>query len=157
LRGRDITDAWKNGIEAYKGTTVAGFPNLFIIAGPNTGLGHTSMVFMIESQIAYFMDAFRRMREQGWASVDVRPEVQTAYNAKLQRKHTGGVWSSGCRSWYLDARGRNTTLWPGFTFVFRRQTARFDAGAYVVRKAAPSEAYAVEPAPGGPRTAESTT
>jgi cation diffusion facilitator CzcD-associated flavoprotein CzcO len=155
-RGRDISDAWKNGIEAYKGTTVAGFPNLFIIAGPNTGLGHTSMVFMIESQIAYFMDAFRRMRKERWASVDVRPEVQVAYNEKLQQKHTGAVWSSGCRSWYLDARGRNTTLWPGFTFVFRRQTARFDAGAYVVRKTL-SGGYALDQSPRGPRTAESTT
>ncbi|HVW30309.1 MAG TPA: NAD(P)/FAD-dependent oxidoreductase [Polyangiaceae bacterium] len=156
-KGRDIVDTWKNGIEAYKGTTVAGFPNLFILAGPNTGLGHTSMVFMIESQIAYFMDALRRMQVSGWASVDVRPEVQAAYNEKLQRKHTNGVWSSGCRSWYLDARGRNTTLWPGFTFVFRRQTASFDAHAYVVRKTAPSEAYALPPAAHGPRTAESTT
>lgn len=156
-KGRDIVDTWKNGIEAYKGTTVAGFPNLFILAGPNTGLGHTSMVFMIESQIAYFMDALRRMQASGWASVDVRPEVQAAYNEKLQRKHTNGVWSSGCRSWYLDARGRNTTLWPGFTFVFRRQTASFDAHAYVVRKTAPSEVYALPPAAREPRTAESTT
>jgi cyclohexanone monooxygenase len=82
--------------------------------------------------------------------------VQAAYNENLQRKHTGAVWASGCRSWYLDARGRNTTLWPGFTFVFRRQTARFDAGAYVVGKTVPSEAYAVDPAPREPRTAEST-
>jgi cation diffusion facilitator CzcD-associated flavoprotein CzcO len=136
--GRDITDAWANGLEAYKGTTVAGFPNLFIIAGPNTGLGHTSMVFMIESQIAYVLDALDRMRKNGWASVDVKPEVQAAYNADLQNKHTGAVWASGCRSWYLDARGRNTTLWPGFTFVFRRQTAHFDEQAYVIGKVAGS-------------------
>jgi cation diffusion facilitator CzcD-associated flavoprotein CzcO len=132
--GRDIMDVWANGIEAYKGTTVAGFPNLFFIAGPNTGLGHTSMVFMIESQIAYVIDALDQLRKNGWASVDVKPEVQTAYNTNLQNKHTGAVWKSGCRSWYLDSRGRNTTLWPGFTFVFRRQTARFDAGAYVIER-----------------------
>jgi cyclohexanone monooxygenase len=76
------------------------------------------------------------MRKNGWASVEVKPEVQTAYNAVLQNKHTGAVWKSGCRSWYLDARGRNTTLWPGFTFVFRRQTASFDAQAYVIEKVA---------------------
>ena len=155
--GRDIVDAWRDGIEAYKGTTVAGFPNLFLIAGPNTGLGHTSMVFMIESQIAYVVDALRRMRTGGWASVDVRPETQTAYNATLQRKHTGAVWSSGCRSWYLDGRGRNTTLWPGFTFVFRRQTARFDERAYVIRKAVSFEADVSERAASGRRTVESTT
>jgi cyclohexanone monooxygenase len=134
--GRDITDVWEGGLEAYKGTTVAGFPNLFFIAGPNTGLGHTSMVFMIESQIAYVMDALDRMRKNGWASVDVKPEVQAAYNANLQNKHTGAVWKSGCRSWYLDARGRNTTLWPGFTFVFRRETATFDAAAYMIESIA---------------------
>jgi cation diffusion facilitator CzcD-associated flavoprotein CzcO len=157
--GRDIVDTWKNGdgIAAYKGTTVAGFPNLFILAGPNTGLGHTSMVFMIESQIAYFMGALARMKGAGWASVDVRPEVQTAYNEKLQRKHTNGVWSSGCRSWYLDARGRNTTLWPGFTFVFRRQTSRFDAAVYVIRKTVPADVYALPARAHETRTAESTT
>jgi cation diffusion facilitator CzcD-associated flavoprotein CzcO len=132
--GRDLAELWESGLEAYKGTTVAGFPNLFFIAGPNTGLGHTSMVFMIESQIAYVVDALRGMRRNDWVSVDVKPAVQAAYNANLQKKHAGAVWKSGCRSWYLDARGRNTTLWPGFTFAFRRQTARFDESAYVIEK-----------------------
>ncbi|HEX3596152.1 MAG TPA: NAD(P)/FAD-dependent oxidoreductase, partial [Polyangiaceae bacterium] len=154
-RGRDITDVWANGLEAYKGTTVSGFPNFFFIAGPNTGLGHTSMVFMIESQIAYVVHALRRMRDEGWASVDVRPEVQADYNVELQRKHTRAVWSSGCRSWYLDARGRNTTLWPGFTFNFRRQTSRFDPRAYVIQRAPAVSAVGV--GHGEPTTAQSTS
>jgi len=133
-RGRDLAEHWESGLEAYKGTTVAGFPNLFFLAGPNTGLGHSSMVFMIESQIAYVLDALRQMREKGWLSVDVLPEAVTAYNARVGTRHTGTVWQSGCRSWYLDARGRNTALWPGFTFAFRSQTARFDAKAYAIEK-----------------------
>ncbi|HEX4339219.1 MAG TPA: NAD(P)/FAD-dependent oxidoreductase [Polyangiaceae bacterium] len=154
-KGQDITAAWSNGLAAYKGTTVAGFPNFFFIAGPNTGLGHTSMVFMIESQIAYVVDALRHMRDEGWASVDVRLDVQDTFNDVLQEKHTRAVWSSGCRSWYLDARGRNTTLWPGFTFVFRRLTSRFDPSSYVIMKA---RAELLAPSLGrAPGTAESTT
>jgi cation diffusion facilitator CzcD-associated flavoprotein CzcO len=153
-KGRDIVDAWASGLQAYKGTTVSGFPNLFLIAGPNTGLGHTSMVFMIESQITYVVDALRRMRDKGWASVDVRPEMLTAYSEGLQRKHTHAVWSSGCRSWYLDARGRNTTVWPGFTFTFRRQTARFDAAAYVIERQPIADEVAVGH---GPAAVQSTT
>jgi hypothetical protein len=110
-----------------------GFPNLFKVIGPNTGLGHSSMVFMIESQIAYVMDAIRQMDERAIASVDVRPDAVVAFNAELQEKMKGTVWSSGCASWYLDARGRNTTLWPDFTFRFRRRTRRFDADAYELR------------------------
>jgi len=154
-KGRDITDVWSSGLSAYKGTTVSGFPNFFLIAGPNTGLGHTSMVFMIESQIAYVVDALRCMRQTGLSSVEVKADVQAAYNERLQRKHTRAVWSSGCRSWYLDARGRNTTLWPGFTFAFRRQTARFDAGAYLLGRDA--ESLTVNHRLHERRTAESTS
>src|SRR5262249_6850139 len=92
--GRDLAEVWEAGLEAYKGTTVAGFPNLFILAGPNTGLGHSSMVFMIESQIAYVLDALRNMREHGWTSIDVRPEVVSSYNAKLGLRHAGTVWQT---------------------------------------------------------------
>ena len=128
--GRDLADVWRDGPEAYKGTTVAGFPNLFFLVGPNTGLGHSSMVFMIESQVAYVMDAIRQMRQHGWARVEVEPEAQAAYNRELQARSRRSVWMSGCASWYLSASGRNTTLWPDFTFRFRRLTRRFDASAY---------------------------
>jgi hypothetical protein len=117
------------------------------------------MVFMIESQIAYVLDALAQMRGRGWAAVDVRPEVAAAYNEKLGLRHAGTVWQSGCRSWYLDARGRNTALWPGFTFTFRRQTARFDAGAYAIEKSAVSTAADARVAvvdTGGPQAVEST-
>src|SRR2546429_2216037 len=109
--GRLLAEAWRDGMQAHLGTTVAGFPNLFIVPGPNTGLGHTSMVFMIESQIAYVLDIMRAMDERGVGAVDVRPEVQAAYNAAVQEDMKGTVWLSGSASWYLDAPGRNRTLW----------------------------------------------
>jgi len=128
--GLDLVDAWKTGVEAYKGTAVAGFPNLFFILGPNTGLGHSSMVYMIESQVTYVVDAVRQMLANGWRAVDVSVDAQAAYNRALQARQVGAVWATGCKSWYLDERGRNTALWPGFTFRFRRETRRFDRDRY---------------------------
>jgi cyclohexanone monooxygenase len=117
-------------MKAYKGTAVAGFPNLFLLVGPNTGLGHSSQVFMIESQIAYALDAVRHIERTGDV-VEVRGEAETAWDAGVQRAMGRTVWTTGgCASWYLDERGRNTTLWPGSTWRFRRQTARFDPAAY---------------------------
>jgi cation diffusion facilitator CzcD-associated flavoprotein CzcO len=134
VRGRGgvlLGDAWKDGMAAYRGTTIAGFPNAFMITGPNTGLGHTSIVYMIESQIAYIMDAVRKLERRGAAAFDVRPEVQAAYNDELQRRLTRTVWNSGgCKSWYLDGNGRNSTLWPSFTFRFREQTSSFEEADY---------------------------
>jgi cation diffusion facilitator CzcD-associated flavoprotein CzcO len=136
MRGRDgalLSEVWGQSMSAFLGTTIAGFPNAFMITGPNTGLGHSSMVYMIESQIAYVMDALRTMDERGAAAVEVRPEVQSAYNDELQAKLGGTVWSTGgCKSWYLDSTGRNTTLWPSFTFRFREQTRTFDPADYVL-------------------------
>ncbi len=135
LGGVRLGDAWRSGMSAYLGTTIAGFPNAFMITGPNTGLGHSSMVYMIESQIAYIMDALRTMDRLGVDAIDVRPEVQDAYNEELQRRLARTVWSSGgCKSWYLDASGRNTTLWPSFTFRFRARTRRFDPTDYVLHR-----------------------
>lgn len=133
VRGRDgrrLGDAWDDGPRAYLGTAIAGFPNLFLLIGPNTGVGHTSMVYMIESQIAYVLDCLRRMRRERLQVVELRVESQRAYNDELQRRMRGTVWTSGCASWYLDAHGRNSTLWPGFTFEFRRRTRRFDVERY---------------------------
>ena len=130
--GRDLDAAWAGGAEAYLGTSVAGFPNLFLLIGPNTGLGHSSMVFMMESQFAYVMDALRTMKKERLKLVDVRPEEQAAYNARLAARFPRTVWSTGCTSWYRTKSGRNTTLWPGYTFEFRLATRRFHRGAYEV-------------------------
>ncbi len=128
--GRTLADVWRDSPQAYLGATVAGFPNLFLMIGPNTGLGHTSMVYMIESQLTYVLDCLKLMERRGVKTVEVRPEVQQAYNDAIQRRLQGTVWLSGCKSWYLDAHGRNTTLWPGFTFEYRWRTHRFDTASY---------------------------
>jgi cation diffusion facilitator CzcD-associated flavoprotein CzcO len=128
--GRDLNDAWRGGAEAYLGTTVSGFPNLFVLIGPNTGLGHSSMILMIESQVAYVVSAIETMRARGLTRVDVRQDVQTKYNDRIHERLKGTVWSTGCTSWYRTRNGKNTTLWPGFTFEFRLRTRKFDASAY---------------------------
>ena len=130
--GRSLIDQWRaHGAQAHLGTTVPGYPNFFLLAGPNTGIGHTSLVFMIESQIAYVIGALRATDARGASTVEVRSEPFETYNAELQAKMTRTVWNTGgCASWYLDAEGRNTTLWPDFTWKFRRRTRRFDAEHY---------------------------
>jgi cation diffusion facilitator CzcD-associated flavoprotein CzcO len=130
--GRLLRDVWREqGMAAHRGTTVAGFPNLFLLLGPNTTLGHSSQVVMIEAQIGYVLDALKTMRKRGLASVEVRQEAQDAWNERLQRRLTGTVWNAGnCKSWYLDEHGRNPSIWPTYTWRFRRQTRRFDASEY---------------------------
>ena len=132
--GRTLADAWRtDGMSAYKGTTISGFPNLFQIVGPNTGLGHSSMVFIIESQIAYILSALQKMGERGIAAVEPRLDSQRTWNKDLQHRMQRTVWNSGgCASWYIDANGKNTTIWPDFTFNFWRQTREFDPAAYTL-------------------------
>jgi cation diffusion facilitator CzcD-associated flavoprotein CzcO len=135
VRGRDgraLEDVWDGSPRAHLGSTVPGFPNFFIMLGPNTGLGHNSMIYMIESQIAYVMDALRELREQGADIVEVRPEVEARHHEEVQRRMQGTVWNTGCTSWYQDAKGNNPTLWPDWTWQFRRRTARFNAAEYVI-------------------------
>lgn len=132
--GRTLADVWADdGMRAYKNTTVSGFPNLFLLAGPNTGIGNTSLLVMVEAQVRYAVSALRWLREHGAASVDVRRESLDAFSAEVQRRMPPTVWSSGgCSSWYLDGHGRNPTMWPDFTFRFVRMTRRFDVEAYRV-------------------------
>jgi cation diffusion facilitator CzcD-associated flavoprotein CzcO len=135
LRGRDgrtMGDLWREqGMQGLRGTTISGFPNLFMLVGPNTGLGHNSIVFMIESQIGYVMDALNTLDARGAVACDPTPAAQTAFNETVQRRMRNTVWTQGgCASWYLDAHGRNTTLWPGSSWTFRRATRRFDPTEY---------------------------
>jgi cation diffusion facilitator CzcD-associated flavoprotein CzcO len=131
--GRTLAEHWRHsGMAAYKGTTVPGFPNLFMLVGPNTGQGHTSMIFVIESQVAYVRDAVRRLRAAGLASVEPTQAVTDGWNRSLQKRMRRTVWTTGgCQSWYLDTHGRNTTLWPRSTVDFRRRLATFDADSYL--------------------------
>lgn len=136
--GRSLEDSWAGSPEAYLGTTIAGFPNLFFLNGPNVGIGHTSLVFMIEGQIEYALAAMLQARRHGWRALEVRADAQARYNAAVQRRMQRTVWvTGGCQSWYLDRNGRNSTLWPSVTWPFRQRTKRFDAEAYVVERAAP--------------------
>jgi cation diffusion facilitator CzcD-associated flavoprotein CzcO len=130
--GRTLAEVWDEGTVTNRGCTVAGFPNLFLLVGPNVGVGHTSMVYMIESQLAYVLDALRTMDDEGLAVLETTPQAQAAYRELIARRSRGTVWTSGgCRSWYLDRHGHNTALWPDFTFRFRALTRRLDRADYV--------------------------
>jgi cation diffusion facilitator CzcD-associated flavoprotein CzcO len=128
--GRTLSEIWRGSPQAYLGTTVAGFPNLFLFYGPNTNLGHNSIVYMLESQMTYVLSALDAMDERGAACVEVRPQVQDVFNEEMQERLQGSVWNSGCSSWYLDRHGRNSIQWPGFTFEYRRRTRRFEPADY---------------------------
>jgi cation diffusion facilitator CzcD-associated flavoprotein CzcO len=128
--GVELGDAWRDGMQAYLGTSVAGFPNLFLVIGPNTGLGHNSMIFMMEAQYRYILGAIGYLARSKSRSIDVKPDAMRSFNADLQRRMRGTVWETGCSSWYQDARGKNVSLWPGFTFAFRLLTARFKPKHY---------------------------
>ena len=144
VRGRDgrlLDEVWQGSPRAHLGTAVAGFPNLFLLLGPNTGLGHSSMVYMIESQIAHVMDALRVMDHRGADTAEVRAEAEASYNDDLEERLRGTVWNTGCASWYLDRTGRNATLWPDWTWRFRQRTAHFDPADYILH------ARSTEPAP----------
>lgn len=136
--GRSLAQVWsETGMQHYKGTTAPGFPNLFCLAGANTGIGTTSLVVMIEAQLAYLVDALRWMARTRVRAIDVRDEAFVAWNADVQSRLAGTVWSTGgCTSWYLDAHGRNPTLWPDYTWRFCLLTRRFDPEVYEVVEAA---------------------
>jgi cation diffusion facilitator CzcD-associated flavoprotein CzcO len=138
--GRTLADTWgEHGMAAYKGTTVPGFPNLFFLVGPNTGLGHSSMVFIIEAQVDYVRDAIKTMNLHRYAAVEPRPDATREWNDDLQRRMRRTVWNTGgCSSWYLDSSGRNTILWPRATFTFRSLLSSFDVAAYDVQAPTPT-------------------
>ncbi len=136
IDGHTIADAWKDGISAYLGTTVPGFPNLFILLGPNTGLGHNSMIFMMESQYNYLVDAMGLLARPGVAALDVRQEAHDRFVAEMRERTRETVWASGCNSWYLAEDGTNFTLWPSWTFEYWWRTRELDRDAYrIIREA----------------------
>lgn len=134
--GMELADAWRDGAATHLGITVAGFPNLFLLAGPSTGLGHSSIVFMIEAQLHQVLGALRLMRRRGADAIEVRPEVQAASYEDVQRRMQRTVWASGCESWYRSNDGRIDTLWPGSTVSYWWRTRRVDPGAYRLSAAA---------------------
>jgi cation diffusion facilitator CzcD-associated flavoprotein CzcO len=131
LGGRRLPEAWPDGAQAYLGITVAGFPNFFMLYGPNTNLGGNSIIYMLEGQIGYVLGALRALAAERLAWLDVRPEVQDRFNDWVQSASRTSVWETGCHSWYTVS-GRNTNNWPDYTFLYRNRVRRFDLAAYRV-------------------------
>ncbi len=135
IRGREgltLAETWGGTMKAHLGTTVSGFPNFFLIQGPNTGLGHSSVLLMIESQIEHVLSALRYIEGRGLAAVEPTPEAQAEFVRQVDSRMSGTVWSQGgCSSWYLDATGRNSTLWPGFISAFKHRVEHFEPSEYV--------------------------
>jgi cation diffusion facilitator CzcD-associated flavoprotein CzcO/acetyl esterase/lipase len=146
--GRELNEAWRDGAEAYLGMTVPGFPNFFMLYGPNTNLGHNSIVYMLESQVEHVMRCRRAMQVVGAAAVEVEPTRSRRYNERLQRRLAGAVWQ-GCNSWYRDRHGRNSANWPGFTFSYRALTRYTSLLAYRFSSPVPGQpdSLAIVPPP----------
>ena len=143
--GLDLNEAWRDGAAAYLGMTVAGFPNFFMLYGPNTNLGHNSIVYMIESQIAHVMRCIQAARRLGAAAIEVDARRYRAHALQMREALRRTVWN-GCTTWYTDANGHSTTNWPGFTFTYRWQTRHSSLAAYrFERPRSPSLGVAVAP------------
>jgi cation diffusion facilitator CzcD-associated flavoprotein CzcO len=129
--GADLSVRWlRDGPEAYLGTSIADFPNFFMLVGPNTILGHNSMIYMIESQVQYVADCLRELERRDARTMNLRADVQHKFNTEIQRDMQRTVWASGCHSWYQTKAGKITAIWPGFTFTFRRRTRRVRSSEY---------------------------
>ena len=124
LQGQELNQAWQGGAEAYKGMCVSGFPNLFILYGPNTNLGHNSIIYMLESQFRYIVQCMQTLRHRRLRYLNVRAEAQSGYNQRVQHSAKRTVWAQGCSSWYLTDEGKQTVNWPGFTFAYRHLTRK---------------------------------
>jgi cation diffusion facilitator CzcD-associated flavoprotein CzcO len=148
VRGRDgrtLAEHWDGTLTALRGTAVAGFPNLFFVLGPNTGLGHTSVVLMAEAQAGYIRQALEHVERAAVGAIEPSRDAQDAWNAEIQRKSAGTVWlNGGCHSWYIDRNGKNSTLWPDHTFRFFAAMKRFRPSEYRV---VPASVPAPAPAP----------
>jgi cation diffusion facilitator CzcD-associated flavoprotein CzcO len=142
--GQHLYEQWlTTGAEAHYGITVSGYPNLLLLVGPNTGLGHNSIVHMIESQLNYVLDYLRLLDGAGESAfLDVKPDAQDAYNQAIQQKLRSTVWASGCQSWYLNTQGKNTTIWPDLASAYRKATRRVNPADYEVgfsKESAPAD------------------
>jgi cation diffusion facilitator CzcD-associated flavoprotein CzcO len=131
--GLSLAEHWKDGMAALRGCTVDGFPNLLLIIGPNSGLGNSSMILIIEASVNYAAEYLRALGETGAVALDAKPDAVRSWNTEMQRRMSRTVWTTGgCESWYLDSEGRNTTAWPGTTAEFRRATRRLKLEEYDV-------------------------
>jgi cation diffusion facilitator CzcD-associated flavoprotein CzcO len=130
LGGRSLADDWKSGAEAYYGISVSGYPNLYQLVGPNTALGHNSIIFMIESQVHYVLECLRELKTRGADYMVLDAAEQQRFNDRVQQALKGTVWSSGCKSWYQSADGRNFTIWPWSTWRYWLETRKVHPERY---------------------------
>ena len=134
-QGRTLRDAWASGPTAYHGISVAGFPNLFTLMGPNTGPGHTSVLVYTEAQMDYARQAIQACVEKNIKSVTMRDDKQAEFNEELGKKMERTTWGGGGSSWYYTKDGRNTTLYPGFATEYVLSVRKFDLDDYAVKTA----------------------
>jgi cyclohexanone monooxygenase len=131
--GVSLAERWRGSPQAYLGTSVHGFPNLFLLLGPNLGTGHSSAFTIIETQVRYVASALTELRSRSWPVVDVRASVQAAFNSSVQAALQRTVYNAGgCTSYYLDANGRNSTMWPWSTVRMMRRIRSFEPSDYVI-------------------------
>jgi cation diffusion facilitator CzcD-associated flavoprotein CzcO len=152
--GDSLQEIWaRNGAAAHWGTTVAGIPNAFILAGPNTGVGHTSVLYMLESQFRYIAAALDETDRTGADALVVREQAQHRSTTRIHRDSAATTWTrGGCRSWYLDHEGINRSLWPGATWRYRLHTRTFDLHNYTSIRASTRGSDGIEQAESGHRT-----
>jgi len=130
--GQSVQEVWREYPRAYLGTAMPGFPNLFIVTGPNTGIGHTSAIFVIEAQMEYIVRAIKAVRQRQARSIEVKPQAEADYTAMIHREMKQTVWQSGgCHSWYQSKSGHVIAMFPGFSFTFRGLSKAFKPGHHV--------------------------
>ena len=131
--GRSVQDVWAEFPRAYLGTTLPGFPNFFVVTGPNTGIGHTSAIFVIEAQMEYIRRAIAAVQQQGAKAIEVKPQAEAAYTDMIHREMKQTVWQSGgCTSWYKSKSGHVIAMFPGFSFTFRQLAKAFKPGDHTI-------------------------
>lgn len=126
----ELTDAWQDGAESYYGISTKGFPNLFQLLGPNTVLGHNSVIFMIESQVNYILQLIEMAQKTQSQAIVVKADIQDQFNHHLQSQFTDTIWQSGCVSWYQQADGKNFSLWPSYTWKYWLKTRKANPADY---------------------------
>ncbi|GGC63090.1 flavin-binding monooxygenase [Hoyosella rhizosphaerae] len=128
--GKSLNDEWRAGAEAYLGITVSGFPNMFMLYGPNTNLGHNSIILMLESQMRYVLEAVKKLHDNSLRWIDVRDAAQGNFNDEIHKRVSATIWDRECSSWYKTAAGKNTNNWPGFTFTYNALTRSVNLDDY---------------------------
>lgn len=145
-KGQTLAESWEGSPKAYMGTTMNGFPNLYLLHGPNIGLGHTSVIYMFEAQAEHIVGVVKLAVRKGVDIIEPTTHAQQAFQKKIEKDMEGTVWvAGGCSSWYLDSTGRNSQLWPGFTFAYRQMATNIDEQDYEGRNAATKSTSAVNP------------